>query len=81
MASPTTDENNVFKMVASTDGVIFNMKAHFSSESEAREITDRYLNEWSVLIGFHHCDLANTSLRKRALNPFQDPMPIDKYSV
>jgi len=53
-APPVTAESDAFSMTASKDGVVFKMKEHYDNESDARAVTDKYLDEWKVLIGLRH---------------------------
>jgi hypothetical protein len=53
-APPVTSESDAFSMTASKDGVVFKMKEHYDNESDARAVTDKYLDEWKVLIGLRH---------------------------
>ena len=50
-APPVTADTDLFSMTASVDGVTFTMKEHFETETDARTVTDKYLDEWTVLIG------------------------------
>lgn len=48
-------ENDKFKMVAGHNGeAVFEMKEHFSSEQEARIITDEFLHRWEIIIGLEN---------------------------
>lgn len=49
-APPIIAETEVFKMTASNDCVIFEMKQHFSEEHQAMRKADNFLKDWKVLI-------------------------------
>lgn len=50
-APPLTDKSDIFTMTAIDNKVVFKMKAPFDNQQDARQVTDRYLDEWSILIG------------------------------
>lgn len=47
-------EKETFKMVTKNNEVMFEMKRHFSSEQDAKIITDEFLNEWEIIIGLEN---------------------------
>jgi len=53
-APPVTASNDYFEMKTENNEVYFTMKNHFSSEKEARKITDEFLKNWEILIGLEH---------------------------
>lgn len=47
-------ENETFKMVTRNNEVIFEMKRPFSSEQDAKIVTDEFLNKWEIIIGLEN---------------------------
>lgn len=53
-ASPVSLENEIFRMTTEKSEVTFEMVKHFSSEQEARIITDEFLHNWEIIIGLEN---------------------------
>lgn len=65
-APPVETENNTFSMTASKDGVVFTMKKHCETEQKAKILTDKYLDDWTILIGLMRVPGEITFLYDRA---------------
>ncbi|MGA2404197.1 MAG: hypothetical protein ABSG91_21245 [Syntrophobacteraceae bacterium] len=44
------EENDDFRMIVGKGQAIFEMKRHFASQNEAREVVERFLRKWDVFI-------------------------------
>jgi len=53
-APPISGETDEFKCLLSMDQLIIEMKTHFSSEDEAREVVYQYLKAWEVTAAMVH---------------------------
>ncbi len=53
-ASPVVISNDHFDLNADINEVCFTMKSHFSTEEEARKITDEFLKNWEIIIGLEN---------------------------
>jgi hypothetical protein len=54
-AKPMSEETEDFILTVDKDRAVFRMKKHFSTEEQAREIADTFLNTWRVWIGLIKC--------------------------
>lgn len=53
-APPVSEITNEFDLSIDGDTAIFEMKKHYSTADEAKEVVDEYLRAWDIWIGLEH---------------------------